>query len=71
MAKELKYRIRIYSKKTGGSRILGMLYPSREEAKTAADHEVCLRCNRYEIEVAPDRQQHYREMDELRRSGDY
>ena len=71
MAEELKYRIRIISRYTGGERILGALYASHEEAEAAAEKEVCPRCNRYQVEIAPDWAMHFKQMDALRRSGGY
>ena len=50
----MKYYIRLYSKYTGDSIVLGSKYNTRESAIEYAEKNVCSRCNRYEINNVPD-----------------
>jgi len=49
----MEYGIRIYSKHTGESCVLGSKFDSEEKAKEYAEKEVCQRCNRWEYVYIP------------------
>jgi hypothetical protein len=49
----MKYGVRIESKHTGESCVLGSQFDSREKAKEYAEREVCQRCNRWEYVYIP------------------
>ncbi len=46
---KFNFGIRIYSKYTGESIVLGSQYDTYEDAKEGAEEQVCSRCNRIEI----------------------
>lgn len=50
----MKYAICLHSRYDGRIVWLGSKYDTREKAQEAANRDVCLRCNRYEIYMIDD-----------------